>query len=234
MSYEPITDEDIGGTEDALGLGVDRRIRRPVVAVNRYVPTTQSCEGHMKRGVCYPWVEVDEERGNFKGLVRKVGEYNRQNPTSRVAVVHHDRYSASDFRKDERGRTYMVRGARPQRTSRIVPAEMAREEKFPQTEKFNYTDPETGKTEEVERFKSPKVSSRKLGAFRSTMNKLASHLQCQNCGQSAEHRHGQHGCCGGYLCHSLIGVRHDVFGESNESYGFDWSGLGMGDGGFLW
>ena len=210
MSYEPITDEDIGSTRDLLGRRVDRNIRRPVVAVNRYVPTTGSCEGHAcEGGSSYPYIDVDESRGNVRSLVRKIGEHNRQNPQNRVAI--------------------MMRNKRQQFT-RIVPAEMAPDIANPEIGPA-LKDPETGET--YYQVKSPKVSRRKLGAFRSSFHRLASRLQCQNCGNEAEHRHGQHGCCGEMMCHSLIGVRHDIFGETNESYGFDWSGLQM-DGGILW
>ncbi len=48
------------GTGDKLGKGMDPGILETVVALNVLgINTRQSCEGHLKWGVCAPWVDME-------------------------------------------------------------------------------------------------------------------------------------------------------------------------------
>ena len=51
--------KEIEGYADALGYGIDGKIKESLVALNILgLPTSASCEGHIDRGISAPWVEI--------------------------------------------------------------------------------------------------------------------------------------------------------------------------------
>ncbi|MCL5733680.1 MAG: hypothetical protein M1334_03415 [Patescibacteria group bacterium] len=63
--------KEIEGYADALGYGIDDKIKESLVALNIFgLPTTASCEGHINHGISAPWIEIsapDEPEERFAG-----------------------------------------------------------------------------------------------------------------------------------------------------------------------
>lgn len=52
-------------------------------------------------------------------------------------------------------------------------------------------------------------------------------VECANCGDSPDHMHGQHGCCGRQGCHMKLFLAHTTYGEGgvNRLMQKDWPSL---------
>ena len=51
--------DNLQGITDSLGTPIDEGIKETVVALSVHdFLTLASCEGHLERGCCYPWVDV--------------------------------------------------------------------------------------------------------------------------------------------------------------------------------
>jgi hypothetical protein len=62
---------EVGRLVDGLGKPIDEKIRPLVAALRMYgIRTTGSCQGHSKRGLKYPWVNIDIR--DAKGATRLV------------------------------------------------------------------------------------------------------------------------------------------------------------------
>lgn len=73
---------------DKLGMPVDEAIKEPVVALlaNDF-PTSGSCEGHLDRGLPYPWVEIYAPAPEgWKESEQKQQEWRRANQALRTEM----------------------------------------------------------------------------------------------------------------------------------------------------
>ena len=52
---------EVKSLRDSLGMPVDAKIKDLVIGLRRWgINTSMSCEGHLKEGLPYPWVEIDK------------------------------------------------------------------------------------------------------------------------------------------------------------------------------
>jgi hypothetical protein len=74
---------------DGLGKRVDPGIKEVVIALRVYqFPTTGSCEGHLRWGVPFPWVEVGAPHPDaWKQGKRKIKAQRRKNLTHQVRLL---------------------------------------------------------------------------------------------------------------------------------------------------
>lgn len=72
-------EKEVSSWTDALGLGIDPKIKETVIVLNLLgFKTSQSCEGHINWGNAYPWVAFDYESDQFKALTSKLREISQQ------------------------------------------------------------------------------------------------------------------------------------------------------------
>jgi hypothetical protein len=74
---KPLGRTDLEKIVDGLGLGIDVKIMDLVVAVNQYITTTASCEGHYDHGLKVPWIDVYNKEDNFSDLGKILESWNR-------------------------------------------------------------------------------------------------------------------------------------------------------------
>jgi len=62
-------EKEIDSITDGLGLGIDPGIKKTVVVLNLLgFKTSQSCEGHIGRGLPYPWIDFETENQEIANL----------------------------------------------------------------------------------------------------------------------------------------------------------------------
>ncbi|HEY4001387.1 MAG TPA: hypothetical protein VGO93_21115 [Candidatus Xenobia bacterium] len=89
-------EQQVDGTQDALGLGLDPGIKFAVVGLQANgFHTVQSCEGHSNRGCGAPWVDIEAPgvpKALFEGFPNKlfyIRTYNQEEAAFRqVAQAH--------------------------------------------------------------------------------------------------------------------------------------------------
>lgn len=89
---KPLRKEDLERIVDGQGTRIDEKIIDLVAAVNLYVPTTASCEGHYDHGLPFPWVDVYDREDNFSTLEALLKSWNK---TSKIPWVLY-RYMPSE------------------------------------------------------------------------------------------------------------------------------------------
>lgn len=63
---------EVDSWTDALGLGIDSKIKDTVIVLNLLgFKTAQSCEGHLDQGLAHPWVSFDIEDTEIQALRNK-------------------------------------------------------------------------------------------------------------------------------------------------------------------
>ncbi len=77
-------EKEVASWGDALGLGIDPGIKNTVIVLNLLgFKTSQSCEGHMDRGLAYPWIDFETENQEMVILNNK-----RQDIVKRIEEKH--------------------------------------------------------------------------------------------------------------------------------------------------
>lgn len=93
MSRLKIITEMVDKLSDGLGLRIDPKIKKAVVAFNYAgFHTSQSCEGHLDEwGTPYPWVEIDNIFSilNMKELLDEF-YFNREKSVHYLRIVNDD------------------------------------------------------------------------------------------------------------------------------------------------
>ncbi len=71
-------EKEVSSWGDALGMSIDPGIKNAVIALNLLsLKTSASCEGHIDRGLAYPWVDFNTENKQIQELNKKVEIINQ-------------------------------------------------------------------------------------------------------------------------------------------------------------
>ncbi len=89
---------------DALGMGIDPRIKKMVIVLNLLdFKTTQSCEGHTDWGLPYPWVRMTTETPKIEKLIQERNSTwaLRDKKQEEIAKKHPDLSFGDALRKED-------------------------------------------------------------------------------------------------------------------------------------
>ena len=190
---------------DALGLPIDKPIRRNIVRINKNpnLQTTGSCSGHSG----HPYVEV-----KFKNATVK----NRY-----VPQLRREGYSVEHLGNSSRNEVYVEIPNTTNRESKVAASRptqtLARRKKIFEQNNIPWNQQKQRRFLENEgkkRLASPQESRK----FWKTTTKILS-KKCTNCGGHAIHTHGKHPCCGSLFCHNSLRSVHNAVGENFLNWG---------------
>ncbi len=64
--------KEVDNWTDRMNLKVDKNIKDTVIVLNLLnIPTVQSCEGHLKWGLPYPWIEIETDTPQVLELIQQ-------------------------------------------------------------------------------------------------------------------------------------------------------------------